>query len=102
MNYRIGYSSLNEQDVIYLLSNGLYKEVQILKEAFERKQTRARNLKCRVYLYLSLKRLNVIDNLIQHSSFTSDLIATGYQILQILHSLADLFPPHLHECHITK
>lgn len=49
------------------------------------------------HLYLSLKRLNIIDDFVEHTSLASDLVAPWYQILQILHSLANFFPPYLHD-----
>jgi hypothetical protein len=47
------------------------------------------------YLDLFLQGLDVVDDLVEHAGLAGDLAAPGHQLLQVLHPLADPFPPHL-------
>jgi hypothetical protein len=47
------------------------------------------------YLDLLLQGLHVVDDLVEHAGLAGDLVATGHQLLQVPHPLADPLPPHL-------
>lgn len=49
------------------------------------------------HLDLSLEGLDVVDNLVEHPSLPRDLAASRHQVLEDLHPLAYLLPPHLHQ-----
>lgn len=46
-------------------------------------------------LNLALKRLHVVDDLVEHDSLPGHFAAAWYKILEELHALTDPFPAYL-------
>lgn len=43
---------------------------------------------------MSLEGLNIVDDLVKHDCLAGDFAAAGYEVLQVLHPLANLLAAH--------